>query len=464
MTTRPSDPLDEDDELTPPRPRPTPVDWVMLVLGAARRRKLFALVVFLAALCAPVAYYRSRTPTYRVEARIFAKRQAMLPGGVRPVVLDDPARSAWELVHRRENLLAIIEETKLLENSPWFPPGAPVEVGTPANDGRQPSREDRLSTLVVKLDQRLLVTAEEGIIAFRLDWPDPQQAYQILVAVLQNFFEARHVLEITEIDEIISVLEGRAVTLRGKLDEAVRASAEHGAAAVQPSERVVTPSRPSGPSAELVELKAMLDAKERAVHDVEENRRRRLSELQAQLDQARAVYSENHPTTASLRQQISAMSSESPQTVTLRQEEQRLRRQYTAKLAEETRLAKESAPRPPQRPPPAVAAGSLAQDERVREARMEYQQVLERVQTAQVELDAARAAFKHRYEVIWPAEIPKTPVSPNARKIFGGGVVAALLLALGLAALPDLLRRRVVQLWQLERGLELPVLAEIERE
>ena len=71
---------------------------------------------------------------------------------------------------------------------------------------------------------------------------------------------------------------------------------------------------------ELVRLRSMIDAKERAVADVEEFRRRRLLDLQAQLDEKRGIYSDAYPAVVSLRQDIEAMERESPQATALRQE------------------------------------------------------------------------------------------------------------------------------------------------
>ena len=82
---------------------------------------------------------------------------------------------------------------------------------------------------------------------------------------------------------------------------------------------------------------------------------------------------------------------------------------------------------------------------------------------AQVDLDHARAAFKYRYKIVWPAEVPRRPVSPNPFKYLGAGTIASLLLALFVAAAPELLKGRVVERWQIERGLGIPVLADLDR-
>ena len=106
---------------------------------------------------------------------------------------------------------------------------------------------------------------------------------------------------------------------------------------------------------------------------------------------------------------------------------------------------------------------AVDEDERVRQARTEYQQLLGRVSAAEVDLDAARTAFKYRYSVIWPAEIPKKPISPKPLKYLGFGAAASLFLALAVATVLEMARGRVLEPWQVEKGLGLPVLARVVR-
>jgi len=103
----------DDDGRTSPR-GVTLVHWLRLAVGAAWRRKVLAVAVFLLGMAAAVAYYRTRTPVYRVQAKILAQRPQALPAVVRPLFDDAPTRSAWELIHRRENLIALIRQTNLL--------------------------------------------------------------------------------------------------------------------------------------------------------------------------------------------------------------------------------------------------------------------------------------------------------------------------------------------------------------
>lgn len=449
---------------------PGPGDYLQFLVGAVRRHHLLTLGVFLACLAVLGGYYAWKTPQYRVETRILAQRQQSLPSIVRSHVPEDqPTRAAWEIIHRRDNLIALVTQAGLLEAPPELSPlgrlrQAPADQGAPSRAGEpSPPNPELLDELVLALDKRLLVEAGEVTIAIELDWPDPQQAYRIVDGALQNFLEARHLQEVTALDEPIATLQGRAAVLREELAVAIESTRR---AVMQETGRVlpaaVAQAQARPPSEELVRLRSMLEAKERAIGDVEEFRRRRLAELQAQYDARRTVYSEKHPEIITLRQDIAALTRDSPQITGLREEERRLRQEYQARAAREPGAAAAV----PAAPPSAARISTeglnaaVEQSERVREARRRYQEVMESLNAAQLELDTARSAFKHRYKVIWPAQVPKEPFSPKPWKIFGVGGLGALLLALLVAAAVDLRSGRIYERWQIERSLRLPIIAE----
>jgi uncharacterized protein involved in exopolysaccharide biosynthesis len=429
---------------------------------------LVAATVFLLVVCGTVAYYLQSPPLYRAEAKVLAQSSRGMPTAVRSTFDELPTKTALEIIHQRENLIAIIRETKLLESREGQRPPAWKRLLSwgKADDARAfPASlpavvsdvgDERLDTLVTILDKRLLVVVDDdGTIALELDWPDPVQAHAIVQAALQNFLEARHVQEVTAMDDVITVLEGQAATLRQQLEKTLD----------QAKRRSTQPPPPSSeprirrPSEELVRLESSLQAKQRAVQDVEDFRRKRLSDLQAQLEQARTMLSDAHPTVIGLRKDIAGLSRESSQVQTLRDEERALRKAYS------DRLAKEDYPAPlPRAAAPVIVPAKPDEDPSVRDARTQYEQAAARVNAAQVEREAARAAFKYRYNVVWPTQVAREPVSPNPKKIFAVGLFAAVSLALLAVVGPDLLSRRIFERWQVERSLGLPVLGDVRRD
>jgi uncharacterized protein involved in exopolysaccharide biosynthesis len=85
------------------------------------------------------------------------------------------------------------------------------------------------------------------------------------------------------------------------------------------------------------------------------------------------------------------------------------------------------------------------------------------VEAAQIELDTARAAFKYRYNIIRPAQVPKRAEKPDVPLALLGGVLSGLLLALLVCLIKDSARGRLMERWQIERWLQLPVIAEVNR-
>ncbi len=460
----PDDGLEFADEERGERDGPQLKDWTFLLLRAARQRKVLFLAVFVIGCGAVLGYYRLKRPLYRVDTKILAQRQQVVPSSLRMGAEDNPTHTAWELIHRRDNLLALIKSAGLMGKAG---PSAIEQIQRKTGLGSD--AVDPLDKMVTLLDRSLKVGVEEGTITISLDWPDPKQAYAVVEGALQNFIEARHVQEVTAIDEVMSVLRVRAANAKDQLDrvtDEVRREAVEGYrdAPATSAPRATSAARPH--SDELVRLKSLLDGKQRAIEDVEEFRRRRLAELHAQLDEKRNTYSDAHPSVIQLKQDIESLTKDSSQVATLRDDEAKLRKDYDARLAQEgvtegTPTAQPTSPTRPNLPRQRAAGTPVEDDERVRGARFEYQQIEGRVNAAELELDAVRAAFKYRYNVIWPPQVPVDPVSPNPVKVFTAGFLAAFILAVLAAAAPDLRAGRILERWQVERSLDLPILGEL---
>ncbi len=91
-----------------------------------------------------------------------------------------------------------------------------------------------------------------------------------------------------------------------------------------------------------------------------------------------------------------------------------------------------------------------------------YEEVMDRIDSARIELLAAQAAFKYRYTLVEPPEVPKKPERPNTAVLAAFGTVLSALLAIASAAARDLSGRRLVEAWQVRRKLRIPVLAEVD--
>jgi len=166
--------------------------------------------VFLVGADASVVYYRLKPPVYRVEAVVAQRRQA--PSSLRPEALRVvPQPSAWEMVHRRENLLALIDEANLPSPPATQPASADLRerLRRTVSDLQRDSTADSdpAEALVRRVDQALEVTTRDGIITVAVEWPDPAQAHRLVNAALKRLLEARREQAVETFDEVIKAGE-----------------------------------------------------------------------------------------------------------------------------------------------------------------------------------------------------------------------------------------------------------------
>jgi hypothetical protein len=485
-------------------------NWVGFGKRSAKRHKrvIGGLAAALGALA--VVAIAVLPKTYHVETKLLAQKNTALALKTDNPA-DDPTRQAADTVLRRENLVALVKRTNLLKESKLRrAPALRLKDFITSKLGKQPKESEEIDGMARYLAEKLNVWSSEGAVTIQLDWPDGNLAYAIVQEAQNTFLEARHVQEIAAISEAESIKEGHASDLRSQIDKAVqeilalrdhkekeKKDGETKAAAKKaeatPAEKPVAaapaPAAPAAPSEEsiaakrrLAELSVVIEGKERAIAGLDEFRRRRVAELQAKLEEQRAVYTEAHPAIADLKQAIASASQDSPQMAALRQELGGLNRE-----AEQLRA---------QTGTPAPVAGSAfrgggggggakkddlshdvirieqepAEDRdpeivfarsRLHFAIEEYQALQQQIQATRIDLDTAQAAFKYRYAVVVPAEIPKGPIKPKAPMVIISALIGGLLIGLFTAIVMDLRRGKILEAWQIQSMLDLPVLTEM---
>jgi hypothetical protein len=444
------------------------------------------------------------------------------PSRVIPYDVYAPTRAAAEMVLRRDNVISLIRQTDLINQwDRTRPPLLRLYDRWNATiRRREPTMDEKLDDLVQQIERRMVVSAEpgsDGLVTISLSWPDPDSGYQLVERAQQAFLQARQVAETQAIAESLKVLERYAANIRTDLqltlDELVRTharvlslqqlvpprpSAQVTRALAIPAplgtteadeELLVDPGTLADPR--LGRLKTAAAGKRSELARLESEQKRKLEELQAQLSVARTIYTPNHPTVQSLQQIVSAFKNDSPQVVLLRNELDELETQADEQAAmaadrlirsairqhRATPRQPASTPRVRVTPPPvqldtppvqtdapgvpgkprpdAVAQFALT---RVRTQLTQLHGVLERTETARIEMEIAKAAFKHRYSVVSPAERPGDPTFPNTSRILFNGLIASLIFALATAIAADISGKRILEAWQLQRQLGLRVL------
>ncbi|HKC58505.1 MAG TPA: hypothetical protein VKB92_00290 [Myxococcales bacterium] len=424
-------------------------------LGSVRRRLLLFVLVFGGMPLLAAAGLAVLPKTYEVESRLLAQRNPVLAVKADSSPADLPTRAAAETIIRRDNLQALIRQADLLQE--WPKRRAPL---LRAKDWllralhRTQTEKELTDGLIGLLEKNLIVwTTPEGTVVIRLHWPDPLLAYRLVDAAQQNFLETRHVLEVATIAEQISILEGHAATLKKNIEGEVaelQRLREHSPKAARDSPAAAS-ARTIDP--ELPKLRVMLDAKRRSIADLEEYRRKHILELQTRLAEQRAIYSENHPMLLDLERSVEALRVESPQLSSLRQEERDLRRQLAGR-SDEGEFASSGAP---SIPADLFRGLTSSEDSSVEYARaqlrytaQEYAAMRDRIDHARIDLDTARAAFKYRYSVVTPPQVPRGPIKPKAPLVMAAALLAGLFLALFATTLSDFRAGVVLKRWQLE--------------
>jgi uncharacterized protein involved in exopolysaccharide biosynthesis len=415
--------------------------------------------------------------TYVVSTSILAQRNVVMPAlnnprRTVPSESDAPTKLASETVLQRDNLLQIIRETNLMARIDRLrSPLGRLKDAVKRVVSRPPTDDDRREMLVEFLKQRLWVATsdgQDGTVTIGIAWPDAPSGLAVVQAAQENFFQDRHATEVSRIGESIAIIERYVAQARGEMDSTLKVLNIHAPRATA----AASPTPRSAPlvSPEVAGLRATLAAKRAALQDLTDSRARRLADLQSQLTELRKTYGPAHPDVRAMERTIASVSGDTPQLVSLRAEEKSIVERLAALGAPES-----PTPDPtPSEPMLARAAlERLAHSDLVSDPQAAYAQaqlkmsidkytdLLDRLQSAHIELETARAAFKYRYNVVNPAQLPKAPVKPKIPVLIVGGLFLAVALSVFSAIVLDLMSGRVIERWQVERQLKLPVLGEV---
>jgi len=467
-------------------------DYLAYIKNALLRHKLLALTTFVVTASLGLAVAKFLPRTYYSQATLLPKRSSTIaalvnpdripaldpdpPNPLRPPgEVDSVTRSAGQAVLRRENLVALIKRVNLMDR--WEATRAPLlrfKDMVMQSISTRPSEDIKLDSMVGMLEKQLNVDTEDGKVTISVLWPDPQLAYELVDAAQQSFLEARQREDLASIKDAMEILELHEKKANENVKLAYTNAEKVFTQIMLERRRAVGDPRVAGgfsTNQQLAGLRFLIRAKRRAISDSEEQHNRRLEQLNADLVAQRKLFGENHPNIVELQQRIVGLRAQgSPNTKVLQTEEKQLAAEYE-------RYGGQAVPFPDEPQPDPyglerVLIGilpSLSENPRAAMASDELQaslilqqQLRKRIEAAKMERDIVQASFKYRYTVLTPADFPRAPVKPNAKIIALGGIMAGLLLGLFAAIARDVLSGRLLQPWQVRRGLGLPVLAELD--
>jgi len=459
---------------------------VMVLLGfplrALRRRKALAIGLWVAvvALTGLVASLLPRH--YQAQTKFAAQKNIVMPS------LNNPRRtvpgeaqattkSAMDIVMRRENLIEIIREANLLATWPRMrTPLGRVKDAIDKARHREPSDSDVVNAMVGMLQSQMWVSSDDDAVTIGVDWGDPQAAYRIVQAAQQNFFDERHVTEVSMIGESIAILEGHVETARQAIQDAVSQinTAAHRNVRSAPTLTGAPTALQRANAGAIVTLQGQLAVRRQAIADLESSRNQRLQALQQHLAELRNTLGAAHPEIASTQESIRAVSTDSPQLAQLRADERSLVARLTAlgmrpgdavpaATGLEASLARATLDRLSRVPVDSVEDPQITYAKsQLKIATTDYEDLLGRLSDARIEMETARAAFKYRYNVITPPMVPRKSIKPKVPLLMVGGAMLGVFLGIFAAVALDLLSGRMIERWQVDRQLGLPVLADVQ--
>jgi uncharacterized protein involved in exopolysaccharide biosynthesis len=468
---------------------------VGFLLRAPRRRPRLAAAIFVITLVVGLVLVKYWPRTYTADLRILAQRNLVLGALDKGLPHDPeaPTKNATDAILRQDNLVALTKQLDLVDR--WEATRQPAArlkdtlfglVGTPKTD------DDKLHDLIGLLAKKLTVFSDDSSITIAIEWPDRETAFDIVSLVQKNFLEARYDTSVNVIVEAIRILDERAKPQAAEVDaalaelmkiEAERAGGAIDVAAPGPVATTTTAPRPStgaarpaasAPASGDSDLARDLVEVRRRIRVVTEDHDRQLSEAQRQLLDARTTLGPMHPTVVGLNEKIAELTPTPAELKTLDARE----RELVAQLAAPAPGASDATPgtaRPQQAvpastPPPVVRrpvvdlrddTKTVVARQKLATASTKYNELLSRIEAAKIELEVTRAAFKYQYTLVRPPELPRSPSKPNAPLLLVATILLSLLLTVLVPGGVDLWRGRLMEPWQVERRLKLPILGDL---
>jgi hypothetical protein len=451
--------------------------YALMVIRSLRRHPALFLAVWLGVVALTALGLAVLPRTYDVQTTLQVARGTPSTPVVSKTAqreLDAPTRIAAATVHRYENLMRLVRQTDLVNR--WNLHRAPllrVKDALWAKLFRAPTNEEREQGFVGLLEKRIWVDATPDTVSIGIHFPDPELAFDLVEAALENFLEARRTAEISSIEETITILEARSAEAHEAVETALadmaRARSDRATRLGLRPRSTVTGSLDKPVDKAGAQLITEVQTRRQQIAALEAGRRRRMLELQTQLEEQRAVYSDSHPEVVRLEQDVEALRRDPPELQALRKDLGTLERELRqrglladvplgAKRIRSLSSAAELEPLDPREEEDPDVAYTKAQ---VRHALARYNGLLDRIDAARLELDNAQAAFKRRYVLIRPPQRPKGPVKPKVTLVLLASTVAGAVLGLFAPSLLDLVSRRLVEPWQVEQVLGLPLLGKV---
>jgi uncharacterized protein involved in exopolysaccharide biosynthesis len=487
---------------------PTPLELKAFLVAAARRRRKLAVLSLLLLSMVGIAFAIVKPPVFVADVTIAVRKNStvrMIATKNGETSNDSPTKSAQTDILNDENLVALLKDAEVVER--WEVERAPVMKLKDKIVQKlfgKPTDEEFARGLVSMLSKRLSVATDDNTITIHAEWQNRQGAYRLVTAAQARFMKTQRDDSLAMITDGINILQQylqeEGVEVDKEVQELERLEAQKeatkqglvavpqemdagGAADAGAARHQVLVRSSAPPPAPALDpaIKKSLQEKKQAILALEDDRRKRLSDAEAQLADLRGTLAPAHPQVVALEHRVETLSQPSAEVVQLKAEAAALEAQLSEVTdATVARARSYLATVPGPSPVPTATrrdAGSsesfVIMTEQIDDAPTlnakaklakltdKYDELRTNLRTAKMELDAAEAAFKYKYTVMTPAEMPKRPKSPPNVVFALAGIFAGLGLFFLLPAAADLASGRIMASWQV-RKLGVEVLGEID--
>jgi uncharacterized protein involved in exopolysaccharide biosynthesis len=484
-------------------------DILRFVGRSPRRHPWLATTVFAVIATLGVTVSITMPRVYNSTVRLLAQKTMMIPALSNPnLQLHEgdfaPTKDVADVIRRRENIIEIVKDSNLVVRF-YATRSAALRLKdrVVAAIAGPMTETDKEHAVVGTLEKKLEVTSDENSVTISVDWSDPNVAYTIVEDVEKNFINARYDTEVAMIEDAIGLLEQHAKVELEQVDSALadlqgaRSVVSKNGAPEVPSVPVDTaaptpvrsapaaaPRRVAVVAAPDADLARALEEKRKEIKTFEDDRQRQLDALKQQLVQAQLTLTAQHPTVVALQQKVDDFSQPSPELARLKGEERAIMTQLAPAAGEsvapsggggvglgvstrpsaggitasQSALAAAQAAAQAEREDPTL----VAPRERLTAAIHRYQDVMANIESAKLQAEISRTAYRYRYRVITPAEVAVGPKKPIATIVGIASLLGAALIALLAAAIADWSAGIILETWQVRRALKLEVLTELD--
>jgi hypothetical protein len=421
---------------------------------SAKRRKglSFVVVMICGALTVLGAIFAPRS--YEVEARVLVQRTQAITGAQPQQLSPEEARNIEseyrEQVMAHDNVIAIVRQNNLVARwDEMRQPHRRLLEKINRKLGKPPPTEDEIfEALVTNIQHRMKVWVDATTVTIKIDWSEPEAARDIIDAAVKNFLDARFQSEVGVIPERLKILEAGLTQAH---TEMVNAGAElhRQQKLANPKERfnILIPNLPAGvqdrPEPTDPAQKARLDNVRAQIAVLQEAKLRHEAELRQELMQKQRTLADGHPEVIALKQNIDTSRADSPQLAQLKAEE----RNILADIAAKQRSAADARPAPPKpvvQPLPTETVPTAGPTKNLQDAQVQFEAASKKfgdfdtqLQAARIDMRTQEAAFKNRYKVTHPAEVPAGPKRPVGFIAILIGVMSTIAAVLAVAGLAD---------------------------